>query len=121
MLLKKINKDKVVSVKVYDHHLKDMYIFHPEQIYKIPFTNIVLSEQPSGWSRDGYRSFFFITGEELKDYIVRNDQLYLKPRVEISMSSGWRDNVVLYFNTKELALEWVESNLEGIPFVDVIF
>lgn len=121
MLVNKINKDEVVSVKIYDLHLKDKYIFHPGETCKIPFTNIVLSEQPSGWSRDGYRSFFFISGKELKDYIVRNDQLYLKPRVEISMSSGWRDDVVLYFNTKELALEWVESNLEGITFVDVNF
>jgi hypothetical protein len=119
MNTKKLNKEHIVSVRLCDEYLKKNYEFMPEKTYKIPFTNIVWSHTLSAWSEHGRSSYFLISGSELENYIVRDDKLYLKPRVEISMSSGWRDDVVLYFNTKKLVTDWIKDNLGGIVFVDV--
>lgn len=118
MSTKKINKEQIVSVKVYNEKLYKGYVFEPEKIYKIPFTNIVWQHTYPHWTNNKSMHSTY-SGDELKDFIVRNDQLIRKPYIRITFSSGWRDDVVKYFNTIESANEWIERNLSGIKFVEV--
>jgi hypothetical protein len=112
-----INKDQVVSIVITEEKLKEGYNYYPERIYKIPLTNIVWSRDRAGWARHGRRSLFFVDEEDLKNYIVRGGKLYTKPQVKISMSSGWRDDVVRYFKTFEQADRWVNNHFSNIRFL----
>jgi hypothetical protein len=116
--MKLINKDQVTSVTIHNEKLMEGYIFQPEKICKIPFTNIVLSKTNSHW---GYPNRYYSTysGDELKDFIVRDSKLYRKPKVEITFSSGWRNDVRMFFNTHQKAIDWVHKNLSGVPLINV--
>jgi hypothetical protein len=114
--MKLINKDQVVSVTIHDEKLMVGYIFRPEKIYKIPFTNIVLSKTKSHWE---YPNRYYSTydQDDLSDFSVRNSKLYRKPKVVITFNSGWRDDVEMFFNTHQKAIDWVDKNLSGVPLV----
>lgn len=114
--MKLINKDQVVSVTIFKEKLMEGYIFQPEKISKLPFTNIVLSKTNPYWLYPN-RYYSTYSGDELKDFIVRDSQLFRKPKVSISFTSGWRDDVVMFFNTYQQAKSWVDQNLSGVPLV----
>jgi hypothetical protein len=116
--MKLINKDQVVSVKIHNEKLMKGYIFKPEKICKIPFTNIILSKTKSHWVYPN-RYYNTYTEDGLGDFIVRDSKLYRKPKVEISFTSGWRDEVAMFFNTHQKAIDWVDKNLTGVPLVVV--
>lgn len=116
--MKLINKDQVVSVKIHNEKLMKGYIFKPEKICKIPFTNIILSKTKSHWIYPN-RYYSVYTEDELGDFIVRDSKLYRKPKVEITLTSGWRDDVTMFFNTYQKAIDWVDQNLSGVPLVIV--
>lgn len=111
-----INKDLIVSVTIRNEKLMEGYEFQPEKIYKIPFTNFVLSQTESQW---GYPHRYYSTysGDDLKDFVVRDSKLFRKPKVTITLSSGWRDDVTMFFNTYQQATNWVDENLSGVPLV----
>jgi hypothetical protein len=111
-----VNKNQIVTVTISKEKLMEGYVFQPEKICKIPFTNIVLSKTNSHWLRPN-RYYSTYSGDELKDFIVRDSQLFRKPKILISFTSGWRDDVVLYFNTYQQAKSWVDENLSGVPLV----
>ena len=104
--MKLINKNQVVSVTIFKEKLMEGYEFQPEKICKLPFTNIVLSKTNSYWLGPN-RYYSTYSGDELKDFIVRDSQLFRKPKILISFTSGWRDDVTMYFNTYEMAKSWV--------------
>ena len=116
--MKLINKDQVVSVKIHNEKLMKGYVFQPEKIYKIRFTNIILSKTKSHWV---YPNRYYSTYDEddLEDFIVRDSKLYRKPKVEITFGGGWRDDVRMFFNTYQKAIDWVDLNLSGVPLVIV--
>jgi hypothetical protein len=114
--MKLINKDLIVSVTIRNEKLMEGYEFQPEKIYKIPFTNFVLSQIESQWVYPN-RYYSTYSGDELKDFIVRDSKLFRKPKVSIVFSSGWRDDVTMFFNTHQKAIDWVDENLEGVPLV----
>jgi hypothetical protein len=116
--MKLINKDQVTSVTISKEKLMKGYVFQPEKIYKLPFTNIVLSKTNSHWVYPN-RYYSTYSGDELKDFIVRDSQLFRKPKVEISFTSGWRDDVVMFFNTYRKAMIWVDENLSDVPLIEV--
>ena len=116
--MKLINKDQVTSVTIHNEKLMEGYIFQPEKIYKIPFTNIILSKTKSHWE---YPNRYYSTYDvdDLGDFIVRDSKLYRKPKVEITFSSGWRNDVRMFFNTHQKAIDWVHKNLSGVPLINV--
>lgn len=117
MSKKLVNKDSIVSIRVKGEFLMENYKFYPEKIYKIPFTDIVLSYDQACWARNGRNSFITYSDDELENYIVRNDMLFRKPYVKITFNSGWRDDVTKYFTTIEEANKWVENNFNNIRFL----
>lgn len=116
--MKLINKNNVVSVTIHNEKLMEGYEFQPEKICKIPFTNLVLSQTESQWAYPN-RYYNTYSGDDLKDFIVRDSKLFRKPKVSITFSSGWRDDVILFFNTHQRAINWVDENLSGVPLVVV--
>ena len=116
--MKLINKDQVVSVTIQKEKLMEGYIFHPEKIRKIPFTEIVLSKTKSHWMCHN-RYYSTYSEDELEDFIVRDSKLYRKPKVEITFTSGWRNDIKLSFNTYQQAKNWVDKNLSGVPLIIV--
>lgn len=116
--MKLINKNNVVSVTIHNEKLMEGYVFQPEKICKIPFTNFVLSQTESQWVYPN-RYYSTYSGDDLKDFIVRDSKLFRKPKVSIAFSSGWRDDVTLFFNTHQRAINWVDENLSGVPLVVV--
>lgn len=116
--MKLINKDQVVSVTIHNEKLMEGYEFQPEKICKIPFTNFVFSKTDSHWIYPN-RYYSTYSGDELKDFIVRDSKLFRKPKILIAFSSGWRDDVTLFFNTYQRAINWVDENLSGVPLVVV--
>lgn len=114
--MKLINKNQVVSVKIFKEKLMEGYVFQPEKISKFPFTNFVMSKTISQWVYPN-RYYNTYSGDELKDFIVRDSQLFRKPKILISFTSGWRDDIVMFFNTYQKAKSWVDKNLSGIPLV----
>ena len=113
-----VNKNQIVKVTISKERLMKGYVFQPEKIYKIPFTNIVLSKTNSHWVYPN-RYYSTYSGDELKDFIVRDSQLFRKPKVEISFTSGWRDDVRMFFNTYRKAMIWVDENLSDVPLIEV--
>jgi len=116
---KQINKDQIISVTLFKETLKEKYKFYPEKIVKLPFTNIVLSHTIAGWSIPGQSDFYFISSSEMNEYIVRDDKLYRRPMIKIAFSSGWRDDVRLYFDTFEEVKEWVTENLYDVNLIEI--
>jgi len=119
MLEKKINKDQIVSIRVFGEKLMAGYKFYPEEICKIPYLNIILSREPACWGKNGRNSFITYSNDDLENFIVRDSQLFRKPNVTICFSSGWRDDVVMYFSKIEDVHTWIDRNLSGIKFVTV--
>lgn len=111
-----VNKNQIVTVTISKEKLMKGYVFQPEKICKIPFTNIVFSKTNSHWIYPN-RYYSVFSGDDLKDFIVRDSQLFRKPKILISFTSGWRDDVTMYFNTYEMAKSWVDKNLSGIPLI----
>ena len=114
--MKLINKNQVISVTISKEKLMEGYVFQPEKISKLPFTNIVLSKTNSLWLCPN-RYYNTYSGDELKDFIVRDSQLFRKSKVHISFTSGWRDDIKMFFNTYQKAKSWVDKNLSGVPLV----
>lgn len=119
MSQKKINKDQIVSIHVFDEKLMVGYEFHPEEICKIPYFNIILSHYPACWAKNSRNSFTTYSNDDLENFIVRDSQLFRKPNVKICFSSGWRDDVVMYFSKIGDIYTWIDRNLSGIKFVTV--
>lgn len=116
--MKLINKDQVVSVTIHKEKLMEGYVFRPEKLCKIPFTNIILSKTKSHWLFPN-RHYSTYSEDELEDFIVRDSKLYRKPKVEITFSSGWRNDVRMVFNTFQQARSWVDRNLSGVHLIVV--
>ena len=114
--MKLINKDQVVSVTIHKEKLMEGYIFQPEKIRKIPFTNIVLSKTKSHWLYPN-RYYSTYSEDELDDFIIRDSKLYRKSKVEITFSSGWRNDVRMFFKTHQQSRSWVDKNLSGVPLI----
>lgn len=116
--MKLINKDQVISVTIQKEKLMEGYVFNMGKITKIPFTNIVLSRTRSRWECPN-RYYSVYDEDDLGDFIVRDSKLYRKPKVDITFSSGWRDDIKLFFNTYQQAKNWVDKNLSGVPLIIV--
>jgi hypothetical protein len=119
MNIKKINKEQLVSLNISDEKLLDEYKFYPEKIVKIPFTNIVLSHTIAGWSIPNKCGLYFISSDEMEGYSVKNDTLYRKPFIHLTFSSGYRDDIRLYFDTLQEANQWVETTLGNIKLIEI--
>lgn len=114
--MKLINKDQVVSVTIRKEKLMEGYVYQPEKVSRIPFTNIIISKTVSHWMYPN-RYYSTYSGEELEDFIVRDSQLFRKPTVELTFTSGWRNDIKMSFNTFQKARSWVDKNLSGVPLI----
>lgn len=116
-----INKSQITKVKIYDSELKEGYEYLPERIIYLPFTKCKIIHERAGWTKGGRNSMFGWIGEDDMDdmYVVKDGKLYLKPRVKIQMSSGWRDDYYKYFDTVRKCTKWCEDNLDGIKLIRV--
>ena len=118
MNIKKINKEQLVSLNISDEKLLDEYKFYPEKIVKIPFTNIILSHTISCWAIPNKSEVYSISSTD-EGYSVKNDKLYRKPFIHLVFSSGYRDDIRLYFDTFQEANNWVETTLGGIKLIEI--
>ena len=107
--MKKINKEQIISFVLSDEKMMEGLKFFPATRVVIPFTNIVWSESKEYWAKNK-GSIWIYCDDELNDYIVRGDVLYRKPRIKLSFASGWRDDVIKYFDTKADAEKWISAN-----------
>jgi len=116
-----INKSQITKVKIYDSELKEGYEYLPERIVYLPFTKCKIIHERAGWTKGGRNSMFgWISEDDMDDmYVVKDGKLYLKPRVKIQMSSGWRDDFYKYFDTVRKCTKWCEDKLDGIKLIRV--
>ena len=107
--MKKINKDQIISFKLSDIKKMEGYKFFPATKVVIPFTNIVWSESTGYWATKK-DSMWDQIDEDSPNYIVIDNELYRKPTIYLSFASGWRDDVIKYFDTKVDAEKWISVN-----------
>lgn len=104
----KLVKDKIVLVKL--NYLKEnKSVYYREEEIKKYFFGLIKEKIEGGYF---YRDCGIVAPDMVNDYIVLNNKIYNRPRIQIQMVTNKTVNYV--FNSDEKMEKWFDENLKEL-------